>query len=569
MRNKVHKNQIAPEAVHAAKERFNTDIADIKSKYKDIASYIDKVFDVFLYTKLFRYEQTEENKQGIIQALKNYDYAFASVKNGMEYKVKFAKKIVLYFENFSLPELNLQDNRDKQIKEILDLGINNKYAIKLYNIYLMELFEGITKEDIYIMVNSLLGEYYFNVIMPYEDAKLAKQRNEVIGGNGSDYENISGVPVYNPADKAEVAIKNNILIGQIFKSLKEIYSLVGLDNLGVKSLDGGKQKQIAYETLCQYTDLQEIEGRKRAKQVVDIYEIPHLIEKEDGRGKGGFYIDRIVPIMVNYLSCKTDTEILCNVNQLSKIVGIVGENFKSISYEQLAEINPKFTHAMINQFYYRCKPEQEEVIFRVLDKLQNDYSVISYYKNFRIVTDDGEIHTSSKQDDIIIRQTQRKVLKEFGAKRILTIYQRKQEKRFFARVCELINEIYDLHWIGYHQQIQIFVDAEGLQEIAPQFILDEITLQKNKAEVAQRFSKRIENRTLKDIQSTNSKADIQIAEWESDFEQSEVKELVDLGFDYAKEIKEMKPEPYKFHDNYKEIQRQLITILLGVPQEQF
>lgn len=184
MGNKVHKSQIAPEAVHAAKERFNTDIADIKSKYKDIASYIDKVFDVFLYTKIFRYEQTEENKRGILEALKKYDYVFASINNGVEYSEKFAKKVILYFENFSLPELNLQDNRDKQIKEILDLGINNKYAIKLYNIYLMELFEGITKEDTYIMINSLLGEYYFNVIMPYEDAKLAKQRNEVIDSNG-------------------------------------------------------------------------------------------------------------------------------------------------------------------------------------------------------------------------------------------------------------------------------------------------------------------------------------------------------------------------------------------------
>lgn len=381
-----------------------------------------------------------------------------------------------------------------------------------------------------------------------------------------DTDTFSGVPIYNPDDKAEVAVKNNMIFGQMFKDLTEAFNLVGLENLGVKNLNGGKQKQIALQVLSRYIDLPKVEGKKRARQVTDIYEIPHIPEKEDGRGKGGYYIDRIIPIMVNYLSNNAENEIHSNVNELSKVMGIVGVKFKSLSYEQLAEINPKFTHAMVNQFYYRCKPEQEEIIFRILDKLQDDYSVISYYRNYNIVTTDGESYTSSKEDDVIIRQTQRKVLKEFKANRILTIYQRKQEKRFYERVCELINETYNLRWVSYRQQIQIFVDSEGLQEIAPQFILDEMTLHKNKQEVAQRFIKRIENRTLKDIQNTNLKADRKLSEWETEYEESEIKELVDLGLDYSKEIDEWKPKPYRFHDNYAEIQKQLIVILLGAAQ---
>lgn len=383
-----------------------------------------------------------------------------------------------------------------------------------------------------------------------------------------EVETISGVPIYNPDDRAEVAIKNSISIGQIFKSLKELYNFIGLDNLGIKSLAGGKQKQIALEILCQYIDLQEIEGKKRARRVTGIYEVPHIIEREERRGKSGFYIDRIVPIMVNYLSHDIDKKVFfSNVNELSKIMGIVGRNFKSISCEQLAEINPKFTHAMINQFYYRCRREQEEVVFRVLNKLQRNYDAISYHKNFCIVTQREEMHTSSINEDTIISKTQKEVLDKFNVKCISTIYLKRQEKQFFTEVCKLINEKYGLHWIRYYPQIQIFINSEELQKIAHLFILDEITLQKNKAEVAQRFIKRIENRTLKDIQNTNLKADKEIAEWELKFKELEISKWVDLGFDYTKEINKMKPKPYKFHDNYIKIQRQLMAILLGVSQE--
>ena len=259
------------------------------------------------------------------------------------------------------------------------------------------------------MINAVIGEYIFDVVMPAENRQLAEQRKQTENDNPDEPEPepeditqigiVSGVPIYNSDDKAEITIKDNISIGQCFNSLKNIYDTVGLINLGVKNLNGGKQKRTALNNLLQYVDLQDIEGKKRARQIADIYEVPHYLEKEDNRGKNGFYIDRIIPIMVNFLSDKEDAMFFTNVTKLSKIMGIVGRDFKTKTYEDLAKINPKFTYAMTNQLYGRCKPEQESIAYRILNKLQDDYSVISYYRNFYIQTENGN-YTSSKEEDI-------------------------------------------------------------------------------------------------------------------------------------------------------------------------
>ncbi len=172
-----------------------------------------------------------------------------------------------------------------------------------------------------------------------------------------------------------------------------------------------------------------------------------------------------MPLMIFYLLQKDRSVIFTNVEELSCFVGLVTKNYKRISIEELAEINPRFTAAMLNQFYYRCKPELESIIFRILDVLQDDYKALNYYRNYCIYANDGSCHTSSKSEDVIIRQTERKVLKEFNAKRILTIFQRKQQTKFYNRVCELINKTYEFKWIKYKKQIQIIADGEALQEI--------------------------------------------------------------------------------------------------------
>lgn len=277
----------------------------------------------------------------------------------------------------------------------------------------------------------------------------------------------SGMPVYNLADKAEVAIKNNICIGQVFTSLKSIYNIIGLDKLGISNLNGGKQKQLALKKLLQYIDIQKVEGNKRAIQV-----------------------DRL--------------ELLTNINMLSKVIGIVNFRFKVISNDELLQINNRFTHNMVNDFYFRCKTQQEQIIFRLLDRLQNEYSVITYYKKFNIIDETGEEHVSSVSDEYVIEKAQKEVLDEFNSKNILIVYKRKQEKKFFDRVCQIINEKYNFNWEHYYRQIQIFIHKEKLKEVIAKFYINKALFNDYKFSMSDRFAKSIKNRTLKAIQNRKS-----------------------------------------------------------------
>lgn len=391
---------------------------------------------------------------------------------------------------------------------------------------------------------------------------------------------LSNVSIYNSDDITEVAIKTKTEIGQIFlNGFNDYYRTISIKNLNmknregnlitdIKQLKGGKQKSEAQEIIKQYCEIQKRPDLKRyAIQLADIFEIPHYVEKEDGRGKNGFYIKHLMPIIVFYLLQKDKDIIYTNVEELSCFVGLVTKNYKRISIEELAEINPHFTAAMLNHFYYRCKPELESVIFRALDILQGEYKALNYYRNYCIYADDGSFHTSSKSEDVIIRQTERKVLKEFNAKRILTIFQRKQQAKFYNRVCELINETYEFKWNKYKKQIQIMADSEALQEIMQDLTSTEIS--SNKEKIASRFARRIVNRTQSEYKRTNENADIFETTWiKKQLKRPEFSELIQLGFDYENDFKEMVKEfdVYRYHDNYLTVQNELIRLMIGEPE---
>lgn len=285
-------------------------------------------------------------------------------------------------------------------------------------------------------------------------------------------------------------------------SLKSIYNIIGLDKLGISNLNGGKQKQLALKKLLQYIDIQKVEGNKRAIQVVDIYEKPHIIDNE--RGKKGFYIDRSIPIMLDYLLQVDRLELLTNINMLSKVIGIVNFRFKVISNDELLQINNRFTHNMVNDFYFRCKTQQEQIIFRLLDRLQNEYSVITYYKKFNIIDETGEEHVSSVSDEYVIEKAQKEVLDEFNSKNILIVYKRKREKKFFDRVCQIINEKYNLNWEHYYRQIQIFIHEEKLKEAIAKIYINKALFNDYKFSMSDRFAKSIKSKTLKAIQNRKS-----------------------------------------------------------------
>lgn len=135
----------------------------------------------------------------------------------------------------------------------------------------------------------------------------------------------------------------------------------------------------------------------------------------------------------------------------------------------------------------------------------------------------------------------------------------------YDRVCELINETYGFNWIRYKKQIQIFADNEALHEIMKD-LTNEDMIHKKKA-VASRFARRIMNRTKNEYNRTNKKADEAETEWVNEqLERQKIAELVQLGFDYKDDFKEMFQsfnETYRYHDNYLDVQNGLIRLMIG------
>ena len=338
--------------------------------------------------------------------------------------------------------------------------------------------------------------------------------------------------IHDDADRTELAIKTKIFIGEVFqKGWSEIFSTVGSENLGVKSLAGGKQKNKAKETISQYADFLPVQVGKRPLYCSEIYDIPNYIEKDDGRGKKGFYKERLIPLLAYYLLKKKKDTIYTTVDELALWMGL------------------------------------ESIIFRLLDVLQDDYTALNYRKNHCIYTEDGYVYTSSYEEDVIITRTQRKVLKEFNAKRILTIFQRRQSQRYYARVCELINKEHNFNWSRYRKQIQITIDAEALEEILTEYNSDDENIKSRQFEVAERFAGRIRKRTQNDYNRTNKKALDAKKAWVDEVLKTDslIKECYDANIYTETDLIDKAPEAFHYYSNYLDIQNQIIALMIGVP----
>ena len=151
------------------------------------------------------------------------------------------------------------------INSIMDLEIDNPYKKQLLEI--MENYEKgkLTDIESYLLVNDILTRYDFNVIVPYEQKMIDEQRKFE---TEKTYELESNVPIQNPDDVTEVAIKTKTEIGQIFMNgRKELIKIIGVENLNMKDREGnlitdlqkiskGKRKSKADEIINQYYDIQ-------------------------------------------------------------------------------------------------------------------------------------------------------------------------------------------------------------------------------------------------------------------------------------------------------------------------
>lgn len=491
------------------------------------------------------------------------------------------------------------------INSVMDLEAENPYKKQLLEIMKNHDEGKITDIESYLRINETLVNYDFDVIMPMEDTAIREKRKIE---DGKTYELVSDIPIQNPDDVTEVAIKTKTEIGKIFqKGYNELYRTIGVENLNMKDRDGnritdlqkiskGTQKYKAAEIINQYCDIQKRPDLKRyAIQIADIY-IEPLLTVFDGRGKhsSGYYIKRLTPLIIDRLlfideciSQKFEKEmtdqknnIYTNVSRIAKDIGLVNQKYRAIDYNELAEINPKFTIKMVNDFYGNTNRELEKIIFKILDNLQENHSVISYKRNFCIKKNkqiDGktiEINVSSNdEENSVIRKAQAKVLKEFNANGLFVIYKRNQESRFYKRVIELINNTYGFNWISYRKQIEIQIeDLEAMKELRNMYTADESLLRLYLFESKQRLIHRLHKKLQTDYEYANKKEDVEkkTAILENPDIDNECKGLLECGLYTVGDIigrgiikKEDLPNVYHYWESNLDTQFNLISFFVG------
>lgn len=496
------------------------------------------------------------------------------------------------------------------IDSILDEGADNPYKKQLLEIMQNRKEGKLTDIKAFLLINDILVKYDFNAIISYEQ-KIIDERRKIEEGKTCGL--VPSVPIQNPDDVTEVAIKTKTQIGRIFESgRKELVKTIGVKNLNMKDKEGnlitdlhkvskGKQKYKADEIINQYCDIQNRPDIKQyAIQIADIY-IEPLLTVFDGRGKhsSGYYIKRLTPLIIDRL-ISIDERIskklrekmqdqekhiqYTNINKIARSIGLVDEKYRNIEYDRLIEINPKFTIKMVNDFYGNANRELEKIIYKILDNLQDNHSVISYKKNFRIEknelikTSKGiktvEMVISSNDDEnSIIRKAQAKVLKEFNAKGLFTIYKRNQKDKFYKRVVELINNTYGFDWKSYRKQIEIQIeDLDALKELQNAYTTDISQLEHYLYESKQRLIKRLYNQSQSDYERANKKeiAEKKAAILENPNIGNEFKDLFECGLYTVGDIirhgiirKDELPKSYHYWESSLNTQFNLIEFFVG------
>ena len=336
----------------------------------------------------------------------------------------------------------------------------------------------------------------------------------------------------------------------------------------ITELKGGKQKSQAQKIMKQYLDVAPRTDLGRyALQATDIFETP-ILSVFDGRGKHsiGYYSKRLFPIFIDYLIniYNGENQIYTNVSRVARDINIVNKRYKT--KKDFTNINEKFTIKMMNRFYSKANRELEMILYRMLDNLQDNYSVISYEKNFCIFTQDGKLHTSTASEKSIIRKSQAKILKEFNAKSMFVIFVRNQAEEFFKRTTEYINDTYNLDWIKYKNQIEINIeDIDSLIELRETFLKDNnFDFAKALKEVKTKLATKIYKVNLSDYHKSQEK-EIQSVLDDPHIDDT-IKTMIESGIYSIEELKAkgiIRNAPFHFWESSLTILNAITEMLIG------
>lgn len=181
--------------------------------------------------------------------------------------------------------------------------------------------------------------------------------------------------------------------------------------------------------------------------VLDIYDEP--LPKDDGRQNKNIYVQYIQVILMKILSKQKNTKepFYITTNQLWKLLGMINNNYKNISLDDLNNMIADYevTSFDMKKFYQRCNQRLREILFSSLNKLE-DRALIKYEIETVIVFFDEDRKTVYKPANDIqkknILKAERKALLDMGLESKQHAYAKFKETEFFERVNAYLHEWY-------------------------------------------------------------------------------------------------------------------------------
>lgn len=181
--------------------------------------------------------------------------------------------------------------------------------------------------------------------------------------------------------------------------------------------------------------------------ILDIYDEP--LPKEDGRQNKNIYVQYIEVILMKILSKQKNTKepFYITTNQLWKLLGMINNNYKNISLDDLNNMITDYevTPFDMKKFYQRCNQRLREILFSSLNKLE-DRALIRYEIETVIVFFDEDRKTVYKPANDIqkkkILKAERKALLDMELESKQHAYAKFKETEFFERVNAYLHEWY-------------------------------------------------------------------------------------------------------------------------------
>ena len=231
-----------------------------------------------------------------------------------------------------------------------DNQCNNEYIDQIMKNDVQPITNGLKDEFDFFLAATIMTLYSLTDDFSDKDALMELIKN-VLGQFLSALE-ICQEEFYDKKSTSEDAFvrevdTSNLVIGMVIKNYKELCKIL------VEDVLEGNSKKAQLKEWERYF-LWEKKGQKFI--ILDIYDEP--LPKKDDRQNRNIYVQYIEVILMKLLSKQKNNKYVFYIttNQLWKLLGMINNDYKSISLEDLNDKIPEYkvTPFDMNKFYQRC-----------------------------------------------------------------------------------------------------------------------------------------------------------------------------------------------------------------------